>query len=167
MWPTCWLRLMHTEFWDRALRNQADILAQLKAIRTQGATGVRVPVLPEECPRQPAKDVLEMRALNTYLGDVEKLEQMADYLRQIGGADEKAATRAVLSALISNSLGKRCSWAGSKGAKEAISDEKNILALVLASCVRPKYGVRRTAEIRSSDSRWTKAAGNPAVLPAL
>lgn len=118
-------------FWEQSLRNQADMLAQLRALRSQGATGVRVPLLPEDCPRLPVQSGDEMRALNAYLANVEKIEQMADYLRQMGGVDEKSAVRTVLTALISNSLAKQCSWAGSKGAKEALSEQGNILALVL------------------------------------
>ncbi|KAG0423983.1 hypothetical protein HPB47_000255, partial [Ixodes persulcatus] len=118
-------------FFERVLINQADLLARVNALRDQAAQGVLIPVLPDDCPTLPASSPAEMKALNTYLKKKEKLNQMATYFRQSGGKDHKAAARTVLGLLISNSVAKCCSWAGSHGAKEALLDYGNILELVL------------------------------------
>ncbi|KAM7287836.1 uncharacterized protein ISCGN_031527 [Ixodes scapularis] len=146
-------------FFERVLSNQANLLARVNALRDQAAQGVLVPVLPDDCPTLPASSPAEMKALNTYLKKKEKLDQMATYFRQNGGKDHKAAARAVLGLLISNSVAKCCSWAGSHGAKEALLDYGNILELVLAA-LKPKFNMADRSTVAAVAKRWLSSSGD-------
>ncbi|CAN7974711.1 unnamed protein product [Ixodes persulcatus] len=146
-------------FFERVLINQADLLARVNALRDQTAQGVLIPVLPDDCPTLPASSPAEMKALNTYLKKKEKLNQMATYFRQSGGKDHKAAARTVLGLLISNSVAKCCSWAGSHGAKEALLDYGNILELVLAA-LKPKFDMADRSTVADVAKRWLSSSSD-------
>lgn len=148
-----------TAFQERCLQTQSDILAQLSALKSQSTTSVHLPKIPEDCPRLPVESAEEMWELNAYLQDVEKFEKMAEYLRQIGGLDEKATVRNILCVLISNNLAMKCSWLGSKGTKEAVSKQANILAVILAA-LKPKYGTADKTTVAAVVKKWVYCSGD-------
>ncbi|XP_077530884.1 uncharacterized protein LOC144142924 [Haemaphysalis longicornis] len=119
------------------------------------------PTLPEDCPPPPlpVQTAEELKELNCYLGNREKLEMMADYFRQNGGPDYKVAGRTIMSMLVSNSLAKVCSWAGSKGSKEAFADHHNILAHVLAA-LRPRFPDLDKTTVAAVVKKWIYSASD-------
>lgn len=150
---------VQADFQERSLKTQAETLAQLSALRGQWGTGAHLAKLPEDCPRLPVESTQEMRELNAYLENVEKLEKTAEYLRQLGGADEKAAVRTILATLITNEVAKQCSWQGSKGTKEAFRKQANILALILAA-LKPKFAAADKTRVASVVKKWVYCSGD-------
>lgn len=66
-----------TAYWDRALKNQADILMEVRALRRQGWGGaVTVPTQPEVCPPLPVTSTAAMKRFNDYLGNREVLQEL-------------------------------------------------------------------------------------------
>lgn len=151
---------VQTAFQEQSLKTQADTLAQLSALRGQwGASSARLAKLPEDCPRLPVDSLQEIRELNAYLENVEKLEKTAEYLRQLGGVDEKAAVRAILATLLTNDVAKQCSWQGSKGTKEPFRKQANILALILAA-LKPKFAAADKTTVAAVVKKWVYCSGD-------
>lgn len=149
-----------TAFMERMIGNQAEMLMELRVIRRQGVEGgVNVPTLPEGCPHLPVNTTAAMRELNRFLGNREKLQEMAQFFSHMGGYDYKAAARTVLGKLIGQPVALSCSWAGSKGAKEAFCELENIVTLVLVS-IQPRYPDANKVSVAAVIKKWLYSAGD-------
>ncbi|XP_077534768.1 uncharacterized protein LOC144146714 [Haemaphysalis longicornis] len=147
-------------FMEKVIRNQAEILMEVRAIiRQRVEGGVNVPTLPEGCPHLPVNTTSAIRELNRYLGNREKLQEMAQYFSHMGGYDFKAAARTVLGMVIGQPVALSCSWAGSKGAKQAFGELDNIVSLVLVS-IQPRYPDANKVTVAAVIKKWLYSAGD-------
>ncbi|CAN7992869.1 unnamed protein product [Ixodes hexagonus] len=70
----------------------SDVINDVNALRAQAAlprAAAVIPQLPDDCPHLPVKTTAEMTALNLYLGQQDKLLQMAEYFGQNGGENTR------------------------------------------------------------------------------